>query len=166
MAGTGIALQNLMDSVYGFANTAANVTSDIATKQAKLSTQTKNIQLQTDINAELIRIRQSSDFENWNTNINDFFERVKNGMADKDSPYYCQNNLQAEQFNQILSQNQVSVSDQVGKMVQQRQMEKSIVDVQNSKTLLAQMTGGQQYIDQANELDRGLYESGAISLEQ
>ena len=166
MAGTGIALQNLMDSVYGFANTAANVTSDIATKQAKLSTQTKNIQLQTDINAELMRIRQSSDFENWNTNINDFFERVKNGMADKDSPYYCQNNLQAEQFTQILSQNQVSVSDQVGKMVQQRQMEKSIVDVQNSKTLLAQMTGGQQYIDQANELDRGLYESGAINLEQ
>lgn len=159
-------IATLFNSAVDAANTAANIAGDYNQKQATLSTQTKNIQLQNDINAELMRIRQSSDFENWNTNINNFFTRVKSGMANKDSPYYCQNNLQAEMFTKILEQNQVNVSDQVGKMVQQRQMEKSIVDVQNSKTMLAQMTSGQEYINQANELDRGLYESGAISLEQ
>ena len=159
-------IATLFNSAVDAANTAAEIAGDYNQKQATLSTQTKNIQLQNDINAELMRIRQSSDFENWNTNINNFFTRVKSGMANKDSPYYCQNNLQAEMFTKILEQNQVNVSDQVGKMVQQRQMEKSIVDVQNSKTMLAQMTSGQEYIDQANELDRGLYESGAISLEQ
>ena len=159
-------LADLTNSIFDTINTGASIANDYTQKQATLSTQTKNIQLQNDINAELMRIRQSSDFENWNTNINNFFTRVKSGMSNKDSPYYCQNNLQAEMFTKILEQNQVNVSDQVGKMVQQRQMEKSIVDVQNSKTMLAQMTSGQEYINQANELDRGLYESGAISLEQ
>ena len=127
-------IATLFNSAVDAANTAAEIAGDYNQKQATLSTQTKNIQLQNDINAELMRIRQSSDFENWNTNINNFFTRVKSGMANKDSPYYCQNNLQAEMFTKILEQNQVNVSDQVGKMVQQRQKEKSIVDVQNSKT--------------------------------
>lgn len=157
---------DLANSIFGAIDTASGITSDYTHKQAELSTQTKNIQLQNDINAELMRIRQSSDFENWNTDINNFFERVKSGMANKDSPYYCQNNLQADMFTKILDQNQVNISDQVGRLVQQRQQEKNIVDVQNSKTMLAQMTNGQEYINQANELDRGLYESGAISLEQ
>lgn len=152
----------LLDS----ANTVSNVVNDYQTKQANLSTQTKNIQLQNDINGQLARIRQSSNYEEWNTQINDFFTQVKSGMSNKDSPYYCQNNLQAEQFEKILEQNQVNVSDQVGRMVQQRQSEKRVLDVQNSKTMLADMAAGQDYIDQANELDRGLYENGDISLEQ
>ena len=155
-----------MLSVLDTTNAVTNVYNNYLEKQAALSTQTKNIQLQNDINGELARIRQSSNYEDWNKNINEFFTRVKSGMANKDSPYYCQNNLQAEQFNKILEQNQVSVSDQVGRMVQQRQGEKEILDVQNSKTMLAQMTSGQDYIDQANKLDQALYENGRISLEQ
>jgi len=152
----------LLDS----ANTVSNVVNDYQTKQANLSTQTKNIQLQNDINGQLARIRQSANFEDWNTQINDFFTQVKSGMSNKDSPYYCQNNLQAEQFTKILEQNQVNVSEQVGRMVEQRQAEKDILDVQSKKTMLAEMTAGQDYIDQANELDRLLYESGTITQEQ
>ena len=152
----------LLDS----ANTVSNVVNDYQTKQANLSTQTKNIQLQNDINGQLARIRQSANFEDWNTQINDFFTQVKSGMSNKDSPYYCQNNLQAEQFTKILEQNQVNVSEQVGRMVEQRQAEKDIIDVQNKKTMLAEMTAGQEYIDQANELDKLLYESGRITQEQ
>lgn len=152
----------LLDS----ANTVSNVVDDYQTKQANLSTQTKNIQLQNDINGQLTRIRQSANFEDWNTQINDFFTQVKSGMSNKDSPYYCQNNLQAEQFEKILEQNQVNVSEQVGRMVEQRQAEKDIIDVQNKKTMLAEMTAGQDYIDQANELDKLLYETGRITQEQ
>lgn len=159
-------LGEFTDALMGSARTISNVYDDKLTKQATLSTQTKNIQLQNDINGQLARIRQSSNYEDWNTQINDFFTQVKSGMSNKDSPYYCQNNLQAEQFEKILEQNQVNVSDQVGRMVQQRQSEKRVLDVQNSKTMLADMAAGQDYIDQANELDRGLYENGDISLEQ
>ena len=159
-------LGEFTDALMGSARTISNVYDDKLTKQATLSTQTKNIQLQNDINGQLARIRQSSNYEDWNTQINDFFTQVKSGMSNKDSPYYCQNNLQAEQFEKILEQNQVNVSDQVGRMVQQRQSEKRVLDVQNSKTMLAEMTAGQNYIDQANDLDRGLYENGDISLEQ
>ena len=162
MANALVISNALLDS----ANEVANTYGRYLDKQAELSTQTKNIQLQNDINGKLAQIRQSSNYEDWNTEINNFFTQIKSGMSNKDSPYYCQNNLQAEQFNRILEQNQVNISDQIGRMVQQRQGEKEILDVQNAKTQLAQMTSGQTYIDQANELDRGLYENGRISLEQ
>lgn len=160
-------MSNAADATMAFLNSLNAVTNsarDYNQKQATLSTQTKNIQLQNDINGQLASIRQSS--EDWNTQINNFFTQVKSGMGDKNSPYYCQNNLQAEQFTKILEQNQVNVSDQVNRMVMQRQSEKRVLDVQNSKTMLAEMAAGQDYIDQANELDRGLYENGDISLEQ
>lgn len=157
---------NFTNTLLDSANTISSVVNDYNTKQAALSTQTKNIQLQNDINGQLARIRQSSNFEEWNTQINDFFTQVKNGMGNKDSPYYCQNNLQAVEFTKILEQNQVNVSQQVGRMVEQRQAEKDILDVQNKKTMLAEMTAGQDYIDQANELDKLLYESGRITQEQ
>ena len=160
-------MSNAADATMAFLNSLNAVTNsarDYNQKQATLSTQTKNLQLQNDINGQLASIRQSS--EDWNTQINNFFTQVKSGMGDKNSPYYCQNNLQAEQFTKILEQNQVNVSDQVNRMVMQRQSEKRVLDVQNSKTMLAEMAAGQDYIDQANELDRGLYENGDISLEQ
>lgn len=156
----------ITNGLFDSANTVAGVVDKYTTKQAELSTQTKNIQLQTDINGELARIKQSSNYKDWNTNINSFFENIKGNMSNPDSPYYCRNNLQAEMFNKILDQNQVNVSEHVNGMVMQREAEKDIVDVQNSKAQLAQMYAGQDYIDMANELDRGLYESGRISIEQ
>ena len=148
------------------ANGVAGVLNDYNHKQAALSTQTKNIQLQNDINGELARIRQSNNFEDWNKEINDFYERVKSGMGNKDSPYYCQNNLQAEQFQKILDQSQVSISDQVGRMVQAKQQEKNIVDTENSIEQIFQMYTGQEAINKANESVKLLYDTGAISLDQ
>ena len=87
-------------------------------EQAKLSTQTKQIQLQTDINAELAKIRNSSNDEEWNTQINDFFTHVKSGMSNKNSPYYCKNNLQAQQFEAIMEQHRVGVNAKVGQMAE------------------------------------------------
>lgn len=134
--------------------------------QARLSTQTKEIQLQTDINNMLSEIRQSGDDENWNTKVNERFERIKSGMSDKNSPYYCRNNLQAQQFEAIMEQHRVGVSAKVGQMVEQRQNEKDVVNVQNAKNQLGELYYGQDYINKANELDRGLYERGILSPEQ
>jgi len=159
-------ITDLTNALLDSANTVNNVYDDYLNKQAALSTQTKNIQLQNDINGELARIRQNNKFEDWNTEINTFFERIKGEMGNKDSPYYCQNNLQAKQFNAILDQNQVNVSDHVNKLVIQKQQEKNIVDTENSIEQIFQLYTGQEAIDKANESVKLLYETGAISLEQ
>ena len=159
-------LGNFTNALFGAVNTVAKVDNDIISKQAKLSTQNKQIQMQADINAKLSDLRQRADYMNWNDEMTSFFEQMKSEMSNPKSKYYCQNNLQGEMFDAILEQNRLGVTEKVSQMVQQREMEKDIVDVQNSKTLLSQTYSGQQYIDMANELDKGLYESGRISLEQ
>ena len=159
-------LANLQSAFFGAVNTAAKVDNQILSKEAKLSTQNKQIQMRQDIENKLADLRQRADYTNWNDEMTGFFEQIKSQMSDPKSKYYCKNNMQGEMFDSILEENRVGVTVKVAQMVQQREMEKDIVDVQNSKTLLAQTYSGQQYIDMANELDRGLYETGRISLQQ
>lgn len=160
------ALGNFTNALLDAANTTSNVYEDYITKQATLSTQTKNIQLQTDIESQLRRLRQSSpdDFEQWNTDINNFFEQIKSGMSNKDSPYFCQNNLQAEQFTKILEQNQVNVSAQVSRLAEQQQVQKNRIDV-NKALLNLQNAGlaGQEYYDEAKKVVDSAYAVGSYS---
>jgi len=159
-------LANFTNALFGAVNTAAKVDNDILSKQAKLSTQNKQIQLREDIENKLADLRQRADYTKWNDEMTGFFEQIKSGMSDPNNKYYCKNNMQGDMFNAILEENRVGVTTKVSQMVQQREMEKDIVDVQNSKTLLSQMYSGQQYIDMANELDKGLYETGRITMQQ
>ena len=153
---------NLLES----ASIVSNTYNDYISREAKLSTQNKQIQMQADINSQLAAIKQSSDYEHWQDNINTFFEKIKDEMSNPQSKYYCKNNMQGEMFTQILEENRLGVTEKVNQMVMQREMERDVVNVQNSKVQLAQMYSGQDYIDKANELDKGLYEAGRISLEQ
>lgn len=159
-------ITELTNALLDSANTVNNVYDDYLNKQAALSTQTKSIKLQQDINNEIAKIKQNNSFENWNTEINNFFEGIKGEMGNKDSPYYCQNNLQAKQFNAILDQNQVNVSDHVNNLVIQKQQEKNIVDTENAIEEIFQMSTGQEAIDKSNECLKLLYDTGAISLSQ
>lgn len=154
---------NVFNDILKDASGIANTADKYFQEEAELSTQTKAIQLQTDINTMLSEIRQSGDDENWNAKVNARFEEIKSGMSNKSSPYYCRNNLQAKQFNAILEQNRLGVSAKVGQMAEQRQMEKDVVTVQKSKEQLGNLYFGQDYIDRANELDRKLYETGRLS---
>ncbi|MBO6101015.1 MAG: hypothetical protein J6P07_06775 [Spirochaetaceae bacterium] len=159
-------LAEFTQSLMTASNTLAGIASDIGHEEAALATQTKQIQLQTDINAELEKIRNSANDEEWQAQVDNFFTRVKSGMSDQNSPYYCKNNLQAKQFMGILEQNRVGVSAKVGIMAEQRQMQKDIINVQNAKKQLSQMYFGQEYINKANELDEKLYRTGRLSPEQ
>lgn len=159
-------LTDFTNALFGAANTASSVVSDYATSQAKLSTQNKQIKLQQDINNELMKIQQSSDYTNWQQNMTDFFERVKNGMGDKNSQYYCENNLQAQMFESILMENQVGVTQKVDQLVLGRQKDKAIVDYSNNLSLLAQQYSGQDYIAKANEGAKLLYDCGYIDESQ
>lgn len=138
------------------AGSVSNTLNDYLTKQATLSTQTKNIQLQNDINGKLAQIKQDSKFENWNTEINSFFTQIKSGMSNPNSPYYCQNNLQADMFTKILEQNQVSVSDTVNRMVMQEERSKTRIDINKGILNLKNMgLAGQQFYDEAKKLIDG-----------
>ena len=160
------ALGNFTNALLDSVNTATKTYDKYITDQATLSTQTKNIQLHNDITAQINKIRMSSpsDYENWNTDINTFFEEVKNGMSNKDSPYYCQNNLQAEMFTKILEQNQASVNDQVTSMVNEQRVQKNRIDV-NKALLGLQEAGlsGQAYYDEAKKVIDSAYAVGTYS---
>ncbi len=157
---------DVTNALFDSANTVANVYDDYTSKQAELSTRTKSYQLQEAITGELNRIKQDSHFENWNTEINNFFERIKGNMSNPDSPYYCRNNLQAQMFNNILEQNQQSVNEHVSGLVIQRQQEKNIVDTENAIEQVFQMYAGPEAVERSNELVKSLYETGAINLTQ
>lgn len=150
----------LLDS----ANTITNVVDDYRTKQAKLSTDLKSSQLQLEINAELARIRQTSNFEDWNTEINDFFAKKKSAMSDKNSNYYCQNNLQAEMFSDILDQSLISVTNNVNNMVIDKQLEKNRIDVNNGILNYKNLgLTGQELYDKCKTLLDNAYAVGTYS---
>ena len=71
------ALGNFSEGLFNSANTFSSVLSDYTSKEAKLSTQNKEIQMQADIYAKLNDIRQRADFNNWQTEVNTFFELVQ-----------------------------------------------------------------------------------------
>ena len=159
-------LANFTQALFGAANTASNVVNDYTTNQAKLSTSNKQILLQNDITNELMNIQRSSNYMDWQKNMNEFFERVKSGMSDKNSQYYCQNNLQAEMFTSILEQNRVGVSEKVNQMVYGAQKNHALVEYANDLELYAQQYTGQDYINKTNERARLLYDCGYIDEEQ
>ena len=159
-------LANFTQALFGAANTVSNGVNDYITNQAKLSTSNKQIRLQQDINNELMKIQQSSNYQNWQQNMTNFFERVKSGMGDKNSQYYCENNLQAEMFTDILEQNRVGVTEKVNQMVYGAQRDHALVDYSNNLELYAQQYTGQDFINKANENAKLLYDCGYITEDQ
>ena len=159
-------IAQLTDALLDSMNSVSSVVNDYTTREAKLSTQNKQIQLKDDINKKMDEIRSSSKPEEWETNINQFFEQTKSDMMNPDSKYYCKNNLQGEMFNAILDEAKVDVDNKVSGLVWNANREKAIVDYRNNLTLLANNETGQNYIDKANELAKNLFDCGYITREQ
>lgn len=162
MANAFDAITAALDSAGSVSNTINRYLSD----DAKRSTQNKQIQLKEDINNKMMEIQRSNNSDEWQTKMDGYFQELKSSMSNKDSPYYCKNNLQAEQFTQILDEARVSVNQEVGQLVFKADREKAIVDYRNSLTLLSQNESGQNYINKANELAKSLFDCGYISREQ
>ena len=157
---------DVTNALFDSANTVAGVYDNYLKNDAKRSTQSKQIQLKEDINNKMMEIQRSSNSDEWQTKMDGYFQELKSNMSNKDSPYYCKNNLQADQFTQILEETRVNVSNEVGQLVFKADREKAIVDYRNSLTLLAQNETGQNYINKANELAKSLFDCGYISREQ
>ena len=155
-----------MFSVLDTTNAVTNVYNNYLENDAKRSTQNKQIQLKDDINKQMMEIQRSSTSDEWQQKMTEYFQSVKSQMSNKNSPYYCKNNLQADMFNSILDEAQVTVSNEVNQLVFKADREKAIVDYRNSLALLAQNETGQSYIDKANALAKSLFDNGFITRDQ
>ena len=162
-------MSNAADATMAFLNSLNAVTNsarDYNQNEAKRSTQNKQIQLKKDIQNKMMEIQRSSSSDEWQTKIDGYFQSVKSSMSDKNSPYYCKNNLQAEMFDSILQEAQVSVSGEVQQLVFKADRNHALVEYQNSLETLAQTETPENYLRLANEGARNLRECGYIDEDQ
>ena len=158
---------NVTNAILGATDTATSIANDYLKNEAELVTKQKRYQLQSDINAKLMEISSNGKWDTWNTEIQNFFDKVKGDMSKEDSAYYCKNNLQAEMFDQILSDSLVNVSNRVALMAMQRQGEQHLVNNNKAKmNLINSGVVGYDFIIQANELDSAAENAGLLSPEQ
>ena len=157
------ALGNFANTVLDSINGVTNVIDDYTTKEAKRSTQNKQIQLKKDVNAKMMEIQRSSSSDEWQTKIDNYFQSVKGSMSDKNSAYYCKNNLQAEMFDSILSEAQVNVTNEVQQLVFKADRTHALVEYQNTLETLAQTETPENQLRLGNEAARNLFDCGYIN---
>ena len=162
MANAWEAISAMIESAGSVSNTYSKYLAD----EAKLSTQNKQIQLKDDINKKMDEIRSTSNPEEWETNINQFFEQTKSDMTNPNSKYYCKNNLQGQMFNAILDEAKVDVDNKVSGLVWEANREKSILTTQHSCDLIRQTKYGQESLDEQDKLWKSEMETGHISRTQ
>ena len=155
-------IADFTNALFDAVNTGVNIKEDYITKEAQQSTRNKQIQLKADIQQQMDEIRRSSTSDQWQTKINDYFQSVKSSMSNKNSLYYCKNNLQADMFNNILDEAQLTVSNEVRNLVFKADRDKALVDYQNSLETLAQTETPENYLRLANEGAKNLFDLGFI----
>jgi len=155
-------IADVTSALFDAINTGVNITEDYITKEAQQSTRNKQIQLKADIQQQMDEIRRSSTSDQWQTKMNDYFQRVKSSMSNKNSLYYCKNNLQADMFNNILDEAQLTVSNEVRNLVFKADRDKALVDYQNSLETMAQTETPENFLRLANEGAKNLRELGFI----
>lgn len=155
-----------VNSLFDSANTVAGVINDYTTNEARRSTQNKQIQLKKDLQDKMMEIQRSSTSDEWQAKMDGYFQNVKSQMSDKNSPYYCKNNLQADMFDSILSEAQVTVSNEVGQLVFKADRDKAIVEYQNTLETLAQTETPENFLKLGNEAAKNLRVCGFIDEDQ
>lgn len=160
-------ITQLVDAMLDNANAVNNSYSDYLHKQADLSTKLKSIHLQNVVNEEFARIRNSSDFQNWSKDVDDLYSRLKGEMSNKDSPFYCRNNLQGEQFSLLLEQSRANTINQVQTMADQeaKKSYRIVIDkeIQEMKQLGVM---GKELYDKSSELIKDARRINAYTQEE
>lgn len=151
-----------VDSLFDSANTVANVMNDYTTNEARRSTQIKQNQLKADIQDQMMQIQRSSTSDQWEQKINEYFDRVKSNMGNKNSVYYCKNNMQADMFNAILNEAQVDVAGKVGQLVFNADREHALVEYQNTLEVLAQTETPENFLIKGRQAAKNLNDCGYI----
>lgn len=160
------ALGEFNNALLQFGNTVSNVNRDYAERQAKLDLTTMSINLEKEIKNKMLQLQQSNNYQDWEKEIDNFYNERLAAMSDQNSPYYCRNNFTANAAQQMLEQSRNAYQNKAANMALQKLNEQDVVKVNNAKTDLSNLYTGQEYINRANELDVQLYDKGILSPEQ
>ena len=146
------------DAFFDAINTGSSIVKDYTENEARFATTTKKYNLQADINNEMQKIAMNGNYTTWQTDINNFFEKVKGQMSDPNSQYYCKNNLQAKMFNEVLNDSLVSVGNRVSMMVMQKQLSQMGVDRDQAiNRLIEQGITGNDFVQKVGCQREALY---------
>ena len=157
----------LTNAVFDSINTATKIYNKHLEEEADLSTKLKSIHLKNVVDEEFARIRNSSDFQNWSKDVDDLYSRLKGEMSNKDSPFYCRNNLQGEQFSLLLEQSRANTINQVQTMADQeaKKSYRIVIDkeIQEMKQLGVM---GKELYDKSSELIKDARRINAYTQEE
>lgn len=150
MAGYG-SIQDVVQQATGFAGAVNHEYQRQLQQQAEADIAHKKLLFQQDVNNEIMKIKTSNNYEDWQKQIDDFLTRTKNSMSDKNSPYYCRNQLTGDMFAQIVDSSQVQLTDTVNNMVLQKQRDNRIGDYNNDCNFIDQNFAGQEGFNQKKQ---------------
>ena len=119
-------------------------------------------QFNTDVNNELMKLQKSNNWENWDSQINDFMEKTVSRTGDSNSPYYCRNPYMAQAATQMFEAEKVQLNQKVQQMKWQKESE-HMINLYN-KNREADRTNmlltAQQRYDQGRAEAKAMYEGG------
>ena len=141
----------------------ANTVDQMKEKKSQRDLRNKSLQLEKDLNDFSLELEQRGDWENWNKDIDDFFQKRVSQMKDKNSPYYCDLPRTAERFQNILGEAKNNYTYKVGQMVIQHDKQQAVVDFQNSLEVTKQLYYGQARYDKDNEGAKQLLNDGTFN---
>lgn len=134
--------------------------------QAKLDLSYMSIGLENEIKNKMLQLQNSDDYENWGTEIDNFYQQRLDQLGDKNSRYYCKNEYTANLARQMLEASRVDYTNKANVMAQQKIAQQDIVNYQNAKTELRNIARGQEYINGAVALATTLKANGRLDPQQ
>lgn len=125
-----------------------------------------NANLENDMNNFLLELEQSNDYSNWQEKADDFLEKRKSLLSDKNSPYYCSNDYTAKQADLMLLNARNGLQEKVARSALRMQMQETMVKDSNTLDMYKNLYSGQELIDKSTAIIDGEYKSGKLTPEQ
>lgn len=114
--------------------TGAYAVNTLGQKQLDFDTKHMQLQLERDTDEFLQGLEQRNDYENFDKDLNDFLQKKRNGISDKNSAYYARNANTAEAFDNILQGNSNALKQRVASKVWNMQRADNRVKLNNDLT--------------------------------
>ena len=158
--------ERLFNSMNNATNTYVGIYDKQKEAQAKYDLTNMQIMLERQANDTLSELQKNNNYENWEADMDKFFNNIAGNLENKDSPYYVKNNYTARAAQTMLENARNDYQAKVKQLADVKIRELNISRYNESLETLSTLYSGQELIDQRNNLSKMLYENGDISPEQ
>lgn len=141
-------IMNAWNSALGAVNVVSNGVESGLENQAKFDLSTMQINLQREANVKMLEIEQNSNWEDWEKNIDDYFTKVTSSMTDRNSKFYCRNNLTARMATEMIESARNQYQNRAAQKAVEFQQQKNAVDFNDKVNGILEMYSGQDAYDQ------------------